>query len=37
VSSGEPELITQEMHQQHPGFHVGGDLLAVDGHIHLHG
>jgi hypothetical protein len=37
VSAGEPQLITQKMHQQQPGFDLGSDLFAVDGHIHLHG
>ena len=29
-------LITQEVHQQHPRFDVGADLLAVDGHGDVH-
>ena len=36
VGSGEPQLIPQKMHKQCPGLDLGGDRLAVDGHVHLH-
>ena len=36
MGPGEPQLVPQEMHEQHPGFDLGGHRLAVDGHVHLH-
>jgi hypothetical protein len=36
MGSGEPQLIPQEMHQQHPRLDIGGHRLAVHGHAHLH-
>jgi hypothetical protein len=36
MGPGEPQLIPQEVYEQRPGLDVGGDRLAVDGHVHLH-
>ena len=36
VRAGQAEVVAQEVHQQQAALDLAGDLLAVDGHRHLH-
>jgi hypothetical protein len=36
VRPGQPELVAQEVHEQHPALDLAGHRLPVDGHRHLH-
>ncbi len=37
VGPGEAEVVPQVVHEQQPALDLAGDLVAVDGHRHLHG
>ena len=37
VRAGQAEVVAQEVHEQQPALDLAGDLVAVDGHRHLHG